>query len=483
MPARYDAVLVPTPLIVILGPGLAHKLSFAILSTIATLAVFSLGSSLAGSQGQSGVATISAANFKPTVAPDSIVACFGSQLATGVKVADTVPLPTSLLGTTLTIRDASGASLPAPLLFVSPGQINYIVPAQARAGAGTVVVRSGDGQMSEGPIDIASVAPGIFTANQDGAGVPSADVLHVTASGSQSSETPYVLGEDERFIPKSIDLGPSSDRVFLILYLTGLRGTPSTDGNADNGSAENVTVLIGGVAQTPLYAGRQSFFAGLDQINLEIPRTLLDSSLPGSKQLDISVKVSGYNDSNHVVIALAPPAGAPALQITGVVAPTRPLANSTILLNGVGISSFVDKNRISFGEGTGDPLAGEVRTASTTQISAVLPFGVQSGSIALNSDGRRWTSASPISVRTSFSAVIKDTDGQLLPPIAGARVCFPDCTSQGALTTTLQAGGWFVLPDPPVGTRRVFVIEPAAQNAVFPFNRTLIASPITGGTR
>jgi hypothetical protein len=276
-----------------------------------------------------------------------------------------------------------------------------------------------------------------------------------------------MLGPDQRFVPKAIDLGPAGEKVFLILYLTGVRGAAATDGNSNNGSAESVKVFTGGIAQIPLYAGRQGSFAGLDQINLEIPRSLLDASLAGSKQIQLFVKVDGFNDSNLIEIALAPPAGAPALQITGVIAPDKLLANTTIQLTGTGISAFVDKNKVSFGEGAEDPRPGEVRSASASQVSAVVPFGAQSGAIALNSDGKRWTSTSPRAVRTSFSAVIKDTEGQLLPPIAGAKVCFPDCTAPGALTTTLQSGGWFVLPDPPVGSRRVFVIEPSGQNPAF----------------
>jgi hypothetical protein len=126
--------------------ALLRFIPFALIS-----AAFCIYSPRSWSQSQTPVATISAANFRSTVAPDSIVASFGIQLATGIKVAETVPLPTSLLGTVVTVRDSSGAALVASLLFVSPGQINYIVPAQAVAGAGTVVVTSGDGKTSEGP--------------------------------------------------------------------------------------------------------------------------------------------------------------------------------------------------------------------------------------------------------------------------------------------------------------------------------------------
>ena len=118
------------------------------------------------------LATVSAATFKAQVAPDSVAASFGQGLATGTIVASTIPLPTTLLGTTVTVRDALGVSRLAPLLFVSPGQINHLIPAGTAPGAATVTVQSGNGQISSGTVQVAQVAPGIFTANQSGDGVP-----------------------------------------------------------------------------------------------------------------------------------------------------------------------------------------------------------------------------------------------------------------------------------------------------------------------
>ncbi len=428
-------------------------------------------------RGQTIVTTVSAADFRAPVAPESIVASFGTELATGVKAADTIPLPTDLLGTVVTIRDAAGVSRVASLLFVSPGQINYLIPSLTAPGLASVSIRAGNGKTSQGQVQISSVAPAIFTANQDGQGVPAADVLRVLANGSQVTESASVPGANQRFVPRPIDMGASGDKVFLILYLTGVRKAPNTDGNNGNGSAESVRIVMGGLVITPLYAGPQGAFEGLDQINVEVPRSVLDPTLPGAKQLAVSVNVTGFTDSNDVEIAIAPPAGGAPLEITGITSPDRLLVNSLIELTGSGISSAPDKNKISFGEGSGDPRLGEVKSASASTLAAIVPFGATSGSIALNSDGKKWTSPNPLAVRTSFSAVIKDTEGQLLAPVVGARICFPDCVA-GALTTILQPGGWFVLPDPPVGQRRVFVIEPVPANTVLPFNRTLISSQI-----
>jgi uncharacterized protein (TIGR03437 family) len=420
------------------------------------------------------VATVSAATFKPLVAPDSVAASFGQGLATGTEVGSTLPLPTTLLGTTVSVRDALGVSRPAPLLFVSPGQINHLIPAGTAPGAATITVQSGNGQTSTGTVQVTQVAPGIFTANQSGIGVPAGSALRVR-NNVQTSELVTMVA-DGRFIARPIDLGPDTDRVFLILFLTGLRNAPNTDGNNGNGSAENVRVLVGGALQSSTFAGAQGTFAGLDQVNVEIPRSLLDPTIPGSRQINVSVKVPGFADSNEVEIALAPFSGSP-LAINSVESDPSVLANQVIRINGSGISPIAANNRVSFGEGSGDVRPGEVIAATPTQLTVQVPFGANTGRISLNSNGNTGTSERPLPVRTSLSATLRDTDGQPISPTIGARVCFPSCSS-GNQVATVQPGGWVVLPDPPAGPRRIFVIETPVQNGSLTFNRTTVSSQI-----
>ena len=75
------------------------------------------------------VVSVSAASYRRTdLAIEGIAAAFGTNLATATVPAETTPLPTELGGTRISIRDSRGASRPAPLLLVSPTQINYEVP-------------------------------------------------------------------------------------------------------------------------------------------------------------------------------------------------------------------------------------------------------------------------------------------------------------------------------------------------------------------
>jgi uncharacterized protein (TIGR03437 family) len=428
------------------------------------------------------VATVSAASFQPRLAPDALAATFGTNLAVGTQSASSLPLPLDILGTSVTIRESNGNEVPCPLLFVSPGQINHLIPAEISAGEKTITVRSGSGAIVMGKVMIFEVAPVIFSANNNGTGPSAGDAVRTSTNGQQTSVSLSMAGPGGVLVPRPFDLGLESDVVTLVLYLTGLGRLSSTDGNDANGSAENVRVLLGGSVQTPFFAGRQGNFAGLDQINVNLPRALLDPAFAGSKLLTLTVKAIGVAglDSNPVDVALAPPAGSPPLSVSGFTGPSPALANSELRINGAGISPDVARNQISFGEGSVDVRQGSIVDASGSQLTVLVPFGAASGMLAVNSDGRRWTSEIALPVQTSFSAVLKDTDDQPIPQVNNARVCLLNCVS-GNPATTVQTGGWFVLPNIPTGPRIPFIIDPMAQNSPLPFTRTILTAMIANG--
>src|SRR5262249_25025013 len=145
-------------------------------------------------------------------------------------------------------------------LYVSPLQINYIIPSGAVSGALSVVVTSGDGTVSTGTVQVSAVAPAIFTADSSGSGVPAASLPRRTVNGSQIYEglSQFDLASN-RFRTIPIDLGPQGEHVFLILYLCGVR----------HAAANAVSVVIGGNAVSPVFTGPAPGFTGLDQINVE----------------------------------------------------------------------------------------------------------------------------------------------------------------------------------------------------------------------
>src|SRR5262249_11132981 len=84
------------------------------------------------------VTVVSAASYTTRVATESIASAFGTGMANQVMAATTIPLPTVLAGSSLTITDSAGVARPAPLFFVSPNQINFQIPAETAAGNASV---------------------------------------------------------------------------------------------------------------------------------------------------------------------------------------------------------------------------------------------------------------------------------------------------------------------------------------------------------
>jgi uncharacterized protein (TIGR03437 family) len=216
-----------------------------------------------GQAAQPPVTTVSAASFAPNgpVAPLSIVAGFGANLATSVEDAQAQPLPTTLAnGTTLKVKDSAGAEQLAGLFHVQGNQINYLIPEGTANGNATITVTSSDGTTSTGTVQVSTVAPGIFTTNFSGTGVPAGFVVRVKSDGSQVQE-PISSGTT----PVQIDLGPDGEQVILVIFGTGWRFRSDLSA---------VTAKIRGVDAQVQFAGGAPGFSGLDQTNILIPRSL-----------------------------------------------------------------------------------------------------------------------------------------------------------------------------------------------------------------
>ena len=205
------------------------------------------------------LAAVSAANYSPdSLSPEAIAAAFGTNLATGLTIANTTPLPTNLAGTSVRVNGAL-----APLFFVSATQVNFLIPAGTLAGSAVVEILSGDNILSRSAINLSSSAASLFTANALGTGAPAAVA---TKDGIN-----YVAVGNPDGTPNSLDAGD-----YLVLFGTGIRYAPKG----------LLKITIGGIDAPVLYAGAQGTYAGLDQINTQFP--------PGiSGVVDLVVSVNG----------------------------------------------------------------------------------------------------------------------------------------------------------------------------------------------
>jgi uncharacterized protein (TIGR03437 family) len=129
-------------------------------------------------------------------------------------------------------------------------------------------------------LQVEAVGPGVFSANSSGEGVAAALAVWAKADGTQSWQYVFQCGSTlGSCVATPLDLGGAADVMFVQLYGTGIRG---------RSSLQAVSGKIGGIDAELQYAGPVSGFAGLDQVNLRVPR-----SLGGRGDVDVVLTVEG----------------------------------------------------------------------------------------------------------------------------------------------------------------------------------------------
>jgi uncharacterized protein (TIGR03437 family) len=208
------------------------------------------------------------------------VAGFGAGLSANTAFATTLPLPVSLAGTEVIVRDASNQIRSAGLFFVSANQINYLFPSGVSTGLATITVRRNGVEVARGTASVNGVSPGLFSANENGQGVAAAVVLRRRNGIDTFEQVAQLNATVSRFDPIQIDLGPDTDQVFIVAFGTGFRAAPQA----------TLSATIGGTPSPFVVAAPTPGFEGLDQLNILIPR-----SLNGRKLVDIRFTAAGIS--------------------------------------------------------------------------------------------------------------------------------------------------------------------------------------------
>lgn len=229
-----------------------------------------------------GVANAALSGAGASVAAGSIIEVYGSNLTSGNGgSAPSFPLPTTLFGSQVLMN-----SIAAPLLFASSNQINAQVPWEVR-GASTLSVQvMSDGVGSNtSAISMAETGPGIFV------------IVHAADSSLITDAKPAVPGE------------------YLLIYCTGLGAVTNqpADGAAALGSPlsrtiANTTVTIGGVSALVAFSGLSPGFAGLYQVNVQVP-----AGTPGGSNVNLTLQ-AGSNSTDTTITVQA--SGTPGIVVT-----------------------------------------------------------------------------------------------------------------------------------------------------------------------
>jgi len=247
------------------------------------------GATAASSIAQPTVESIlNAASYSNRLAPGTWGSIFGSKLSLVSKAALSVPLPYTLGGVSVTVDGVE-----APLNFVSPNQINFLIPFESSLGAKVpVVVTTSEGAGAPMNIPLVRDAPALFTQNGEGTGM--------------------ALAFEANFRPLA-SVGSSP----IVLYATGLGPTnPAPVSSALGGSAtepfnrveDQVQVLIGEVPGTVVFAGLAPGLPGIFQVNVIPPPN------PQSNRLYVSV-----NGTASSAVTLPIPVGTNVTNVTGTI--------------------------------------------------------------------------------------------------------------------------------------------------------------------
>lgn len=227
-------------------------------------------------------------------APNSILSAFAPRLADAQVVVTELPLPRTLAGTRLVVEDRQGVSRDQQLFFVAAGQINYLLDPQTAPGPARVTVYLGLQILAVGDLMVERSAPGLFTQNATGEGVPAGYALRFQEGASTFVPILTYDSGALRWQPVEIDLGSADDLIVLVLFGSGFRDVTGP-----------VTArLVKGQQQFPaevLYAGLTEQFVGLDQLNLLLPRQAVGA---GEVRLVLEAAGKTFNAGRDLILRI-----------------------------------------------------------------------------------------------------------------------------------------------------------------------------------
>lgn len=207
--------------------------------------------------------------FPFSFAPRMIVSIYGSGLARSVAQAQSLPLPVILNDVSATLNGQ-----PLTLLYVSPTQINAVLPGVA-AGFVKLAVQNPDGAHSVS-VFIEAARPAIFTVDASGSGPAAA----LKARNGQVVSPANALQAGD----------------YVELFVTGLGLTTPKSGLEV--AVQLPSVSIDGVNCPVSFAGAAPGFAGLDQINCLVPQGLIPNTAA------VVIVASGGRTSNAATLAV-----------------------------------------------------------------------------------------------------------------------------------------------------------------------------------
>jgi uncharacterized protein (TIGR03437 family) len=213
-----------------------------------------------------------------------LASIFGAAMAPGNAQASTIPLPLSLNGVSVTVQ-----GLAAPLLFVSPTQINFQTPWAVTFGPADIVVTVNGTPSAKFATTISGVSPGIFS-TQFGAG----QAIAINVDGTLAAPAGSIPG-------LTTHPAKPGDTIIILATGLGLVTPPATTGAASSDTLRRTiltpAVLIGGVPATVAFSGLTPQFVGVNQLNVTVPNV-------AAGVVPLQIDLAGVKTSDKVTIAI-----------------------------------------------------------------------------------------------------------------------------------------------------------------------------------
>ena len=209
------------------------------------------------------------------MAPGSYIEIYGSNLATTTRLwagsdFSGTTAPTTLDGVKVTI-----ANIPAFIYFISPGQIDAIVPSSIGPGQQDIVVTNANGTSAAYSAKVNVTQPGVFAppswtvGGKQYVGAQLADGSFVLTPGTIAGLTTRQAKPGETILVYGVGFGATTPNIVAGQITSQL-----------NSLATPVTVTIGGAPATLSYGGLAPNFVGLYQFNVVVPNIADNDAAP-----------------------------------------------------------------------------------------------------------------------------------------------------------------------------------------------------------
>ncbi|MBO0859938.1 MAG: heme-binding protein [Chloracidobacterium sp.] len=186
------------------------------------------------------------------LARGSLASIFGNNLSSTTEESRSNPAPTTLGGVTLQVTDSAGVTFDAQLVYVSPKQINYVIPDEV-TGRARIVIKKGADSIAEGDLNVVDSSPALFTTGSD-------HKMAAGMTGVSGASSGSVVNPDGS--PRAVRIGTPWNPSVVTLLGTGLR------------YASNLKVRIGGEELTPTSVTPDPDTPGVDQVEVKLPMTV-----------------------------------------------------------------------------------------------------------------------------------------------------------------------------------------------------------------